>query len=269
MDLGRLAHEAIDRTLAPLRFTHLKAIGKSPLHYAHALTNGRTDSAPMRLGRIVHWNVLGGMPDDEEGRIVLWDGTRSGNAWKAFAKENEGHEIVTPSEWEKAMAIADAVNADPIAASVLVGTKETQLKWRIGTRDCTSRPDVLNADTGVLVDLKTTTDASLSGLKRQAWKMAYHAQLSFYADAARYNGVDVCEVYIVGVEVAAPYAVTTLRLTPRVLEEGRRMYRSWFERLMVCEASDDWPAYTRHVETFDVPEWMAEDEASADDEAAQ
>jgi hypothetical protein len=254
--------------LEPVRFTHLKAMSRSPLHYVHAAKHGRADTAAMRLGRIVHWNVLGGMPDDEDGRIVLWDGTRHGNAWKSFAAEHQNDEIVTPPEWEKSLAICDAVTSDPIAAPLLDGTRETPIDWAIGPRACRSRPDVLHHDRGVLVDLKTTTDASIVGLKRQAWKMAYHAQLAFYADAARHSGVVVREVYIVGVEVAAPHAVTVLRLTNRVIEEGRRMYRSWFERLLVCESSATWPSYTQHVELFDVPEWMDVEDDDGEEFAA-
>lgn len=260
---------AIDPRTIPVRFTNLKAMSKSPLHYFHQVNQERTDSAAMRRGRIVHWNVLGGMPDDEDGRVTLWDGERRGNAWKAFAKEHAGDEIVTPKEWEGALAISDAVLNDPLAKPLLEGTKETQIKWRLGNRECTSRPDVLDRDEGILVDLKTTTDASLVGLKRQAWRMSYHAQLAFYLDAAKYDGVTVREVFIIGVEVVAPYAVTVLRLTERVLEEGRRTYRAWFERLLVCEASEAWPSYTQHVETFDVPEYIdVEAEAVEEVEAA-
>jgi hypothetical protein len=222
----------------------------------------------MRLGRIVHWNVLGGMPDDEDGRITLWDGRRQGNEWKAFEAEHAGDEIVTPAEWEAALAIADAVKNDPLAVPLLEGVRETQLRWAIGPRACSSRPDVLNPSTGVLVDLKTTTDASLIGLKRQAWRMGYGGQLAFYRDAAAYHGVMVRDAYIIGVEVKAPYAVTVLRLTDRILDQGQRMYRAWFERLLVCEASNEWPSYTQHVETFDVPEWMEVDAGDEGEEVA-
>jgi hypothetical protein len=254
--------------MTPVRFTQLKAMSRSPYHYAHAIKQGRADTAAMRRGRIVHWNVLGGMPDDEDGRIVLWDGRRAGNEWKAFEAEHAGCEIVTPAEWESALAIGDAVLNDPIAAPLLEGVRETPIEWAIGPRACRSRPDVLHPDRGVLVDLKTTTDASLVGLKRQAWRMAYHAQLAFYADAARFRGVTVRDAYIIGVEVVAPHAVTVLRLTDRLLDQGQRMYRAWFEQLLVCESSNQWPSYTQHVETFDVPEWMEVDAGDEGEEVA-
>ncbi len=259
----------IDPRDVAVRFTHLKAMGKSPLHMLEAVNHGRIDSSAMQLGRLIHWQVLGGMPDDEDGEIAIYEGERRGNAWKDFEALHPNDEIVTRKEYDRATAICESVKNDPIAAPYLVGIRETQIKWKIGGRDCTSRPDVLNPATSALVDLKSTGDASLVGLKRQAWKMCYHAQLAFYTDAAKFSGVDVRDAYIVGVETRAPYAVTVLRLTERTLEEGRRMYRSWFEQMLVCEQSEFWPAYTQHVEQFDVPDWMApDDDGDAEEEAA-
>lgn len=45
-----------------------------------------------------------------------------------------------------------------------------------------------------------------------------------------------------------------LRLTPRALEEGEKLNRSWIERLDGCELADEWPGYTQSILDLDVPD---------------
>ena len=59
---------------------------------------------------------------------------------------------------------------------------------------------------------------------------------------------------LLAVESTAPYVVTVFRVTERALEQGRRTYRLWFERLMACEEADEWPGYVQSVVPLDVPE---------------
>lgn len=256
----------MDPRSIPVRFSRLKSMGRSPMHYRHAIDSDHVDSASMRLGRLVHWRLLGGLPDDEDGAIVVYDGERRGKAWTEFEAANAGKDIVTTKEYEKSEPIAAAVLADPVAPRFMAGRHEVPVAWKLGDRACSSRLDVLGElrDVGpFLCDLKTTTDASPEAFKRQAWKMAYHAQLAFYADALKSTGIETKAHYLVAVETKAPHAVTVLRLTDNILNEGRRLYRSWFERLMVCESDDNWPSYSQHCVEFDVPAWI---EVGADDD---
>jgi hypothetical protein len=44
------------------------------------------------------------------------------------------------------------------------------------------------------------------------------------------------------------------RLTDNAIDLGERACRAWLERLLVCEDSDAWPAYTDAVVPFDIAE---------------
>lgn len=264
----------IDPRDIPIRFSNLKAMSRSPLHYEHHIAEGRPDSAGMRLGRLVHWRVLGALPDDEDGKIVVYDGERRGNAWKDFAAANEGADIVTAKEYEESEPIARAVSENEIAAPFVRGEFERRILWKFAGRDCSGRLDVIGrANFGRFVtDLKTTADASPRGFERLALRMNYHAQLAWYSDAMQEIGEPVEGAYIVAVETKAPFAVTTFRLTPALLEEGRKVYRSWFESLRNCEESAHWPGYAQTVVTLDVPAWMSDlatEEDGGEEEAAQ
>lgn len=232
--------------LDPVRWSNLKNMALSPLHYRARLLAGR-DTSSMKLGRVVHHLLLGG------GEIVVFDGERrAGKIWDAFAAEHADKEIVKASELAEAERIAAAVRDNAEALSLLFGSKERLIDWEFCGRKMRSHLDVLGARW--VTDLKTTRSAKPEWFRWQAIKMAYHAQLAAYVDAARYVGAPVEEAYLVAVETEEPYAVTAMRLTERALEDGRKLNRLWMERLLSCEATGEWPGYVQSIVDLDTAE---------------
>lgn len=230
----------------PLHFSDLKRMALSPAHYLAGLGNDH-DKPAMRFGRLVHTLVLGGPA------VAVYEGERRGNAWKAFRAENEGREIVTRSELDEATNVARAVLSSEVARPYLIGERERPVEWTTNGRRCATRGiDVLGST--FLADLKTTNCAEPGRFSRACLRMAYHGQLAWYQDAAASIGRHVDEAFIIGVETAPPYAVTVLRVTPRTLHEGRKLSRLWLERLLACEAANEWPGYVQSVVDLDVAE---------------
>ena len=48
-----------------------------------------------------------------------------------------------------------------------------------------------------------------------------------------------------------PSAASAAPLTDEARAAGEKSCRIWFERLLVCEASDHWPAYTDAIVSLD------------------
>lgn len=239
--------------IAPVHWTTLARIGMSPAHYQAALAEEMEDTYGMRIGRLTHTIVLGGPPS------AVWEGTRRGKAWEEFKAAHEGHEIVTASENEAATRIARAVQACPIATSLLGGETEVPLEWTndLGIRCATRGVDFIG-DT-FFGDLKTTRCSEPGRFNRDARFRCYHAQLANYRDGLRkVRGKDFEHAYIVAVESTPPYCVTTLHLGPRALEEGDRINRLWYERLRQCIEANEWPGYVQSVVEFMVGETAPE-----------
>lgn len=233
------------RTFVP-HFHDLKRFSRSAAHYLAGLGIEGDDTAPFRFGRLTHNLVLGG-PE-----IHVFGGkVRNGKEWDAFKAGKNERDIYRQSEIDEARRVADAVLADRLAAPFLSGRHEVPVEWTMGGRKVATRGiDVLGKS--FVCDLKTTSNAEPYTFQRGALRYGYHAQCAMYVDAARSLGVDATEAVVIAVETTAPYAVTVHRLSPRLLEEGRKLVRSWLERLQACEEADEWPGYTQSVCDWDL-----------------
>lgn len=238
-----------DRQFPPkvLRFSELKRMALSPAHFRAAYEDPIEQTPYMRFGSLVHALLLRG--DSFE----VYDGERRGNAWKDFkAKVPEGKLIVTASEHAEALRVSTAVLNDPVARPLVEGLHETEITWEMLGRKCAGRVDILGQID--LVDLKLTHFAQPEYFARFALRSAYHAQVAWYGDGARANGHSIERAHIIAVESKPPFAVVVMPVTPRALEEGRKMIRLWIERLGVCEAAGEWPGYTQCPIPLDVVE---------------
>jgi hypothetical protein len=221
-----------------VHFSNLKHIARSAAHYRVSCERRLEPTPAMRFGSIVHALVLDNGPT-----IAVWKGRRQGNDWEAFDAANTGNLVVTQDEFERATLVTQAVLTHKVAAPWLVGDHEKHILWKYQDRECSSRLDVLGD--GFVTELKTTTNTDPETFMRACAKMAYHAQLAFYSRAAAEIGRPVREWRIVSVETAPPFAVTVLRLSPRTLEAGDKLVRIWMERLLGCEAVNEFPGYVQ------------------------
>jgi hypothetical protein len=230
---------------APVRFSRLKLIARSPLHYAHATVE---ETSAMERGSAVHSLVLGGeeVLSWEEGR------PRRGKDFDAFEAQHPGALILTAKEFDKANAIAKAVKENPLAMAALSGPHEQERAWRFGDRPCAGRMDAIPFD-GV-TELKVSQTADPKRFIWHALRMGWLAQGVWYLDGLAAGGQILRHVRIVAVEPTAPYAVTVFKLTAKAMDQARRTYRGWFEHLMACEASDEWPPYAQGEVDLDVPD---------------
>ena len=247
-----------------IRFSDLKLMGRSPAHY-HARMTGPAGEATraMKIGSAAHRLVLGQGP----GRaIVRFEGeARRGKEWTAFEAANPDADILTAPEWADAEVIASAVAASPAAQDVLRGARyEVPLNWEMcGLRCTTGGIDIVGAD--YIADLKTAQSSEPGAFGRAAFGMSYHAQLAFYAEGARQNGLPVDRALVVAVESSAPHCVTVMRLAPELLEHGAQLCRLWLERLKACAEADEWPGYAQSPVEWSLPAWLGPREESDDD----
>ena len=223
-----------------VHITDLKSMSETAAHYRYQSQVGRADTNSLSLGRLVHYMAL------EDGQPHVFDGTRRGKAYEAWAATLPPDAVqATQGDYDTARNIVDALQSDPLAVEWLSGQRELDIEWEWCGLPCSSRLDVYHPGVQRLVDLKTTAgSAGPYAFARECKKYSYHAQMAFYREALRWKGLEVKEVGFVAVSTKPPHVPAVYRLTDEELELGERMCRAWIEALSNCLHSGHWPGYS-------------------------
>ena len=100
-----------------VRWTHLKAMGRSPQHYQHALREKTEMTTALKQGIAFHHMVL--TPEAEPPFVEFTGGARRGKAWDEFEAANASKVILTSSEMEPVIDWMMAVASDRNAQELL------------------------------------------------------------------------------------------------------------------------------------------------------
>lgn len=233
----------------PVRFSHLRAYGKSAAHGLHARTaTEEEETYAMERGTAVHALLF------KTQRVVGYPGSvRRGKEWEKFAQDNADAAIVTNKEYIKAQRMAECVWRHPRAMELLTGESEQTIWFEWMGKRCRATPDVRGARH--LTELKTSASVDPGPFVWHALRMHYHAQLAFQRIACMVTGINaIKDCYIVAVEATEPHPVTILHLTDKSLQQGDKLCRLWMERLVNCEASGAWPGYVESDVELDTPD---------------
>jgi len=249
--------------------SHLDQIAKSPLHYwARYLDPNRVTPEPtpaMAIGSAVHTHVL--ELDQWDARYVtapegINRRTNAGKAeWEAFEVASTGRTVLAKADAELVMRMGHSVFAHPAAAMLLAmpGKAETTHMWTdqaTGLR-CKCRPDWLTDDGSLIVDLKTTEDASPAGFRKSIANWRYHVQASWYLDGLEQaTGKRPDQFIFICVEKKPPFACAVYAADAEMIQIGAETAARDLDVLATCRAADAWPGYSDQIETISLPPWM-------------
>lgn len=245
----------------------LMRILRAPALYAHERANPPQPTDAMRLGSLTHCAVL--EPAAVADRYAAWTGpsraTKEGKAaWLQFQEANAGKEIVDAADIAKAATIAAAVRAHPAASALLASLSavETPIFWTdpATATACRSKLDgVRHGAQPLIVDLKTTQDASPRAFARSAVNYMYHMQAAAYIRALACSGQPDARVMIIAVETSAPHLVAVYELTPSLILAGTELLDRALRIYANCELIGDWPGYPDATQPLDAPAWYSID----------
>ena len=254
---------------AAVSASHLKEIERSPQHYyARFVDPNRIEPTPtpaMQLGTAVHAQILE-LNRFDEIVAVAPDGidrrTKAGKeSWAAFESEAKGKVVINRDDAAIVSAMGRAVFSHPAAAMLLAfkGKAETSWFWtdeKTGL-ECKCRPDWLLDDGSVIVDLKTTEDASPRGFQRSVAQYAYHQQAAWYLHGLEQaSGICPAQFVFVAVEKKPPYAVGVYAADAEMIKAGWEAAERNLERIAECRAANHWPGYGEDIQPISLPPWM-------------
>jgi exodeoxyribonuclease VIII len=268
-----------------LSHSDVKLILRTPFHYRQKTSGdvpARMPNEAMRNGTAVHCAAL--EPSEFVNRYAWpkFDGAsvlvavealrerlndKRTKDWKNFAAEaaEDGLEPLTPMEHDAIWRQATAVRAHPRVADLLAraGDAEACAFWidpETGVL-CKCRPDRwCDADDGiVLLDVKTTSDASADAFSRSVHTFGYHTQADWYC--AGWEAASARMVFgmvFAVVESEYPHAVAAYVLDQDALDRAKARNRRALDLFVQCTRSGVWPGYSAEVETIGLPRWAAD-----------
>jgi PDDEXK-like domain of unknown function (DUF3799) len=253
--------------------TQLKAFRKSPFHFfarhARAMpeifaTDAETDE--MYAGTLCHCATL--EPAAFAARYVVGPPvkTRAAKAWKDFVEAHPDREAITPRQHAVAMAQAASLRSIDAVAEILDGgVCEVSAFWTdpaTGIR-CRCRPDCANDTFGtvrdpraMLLDVKTTRDASRRAVQATIARYGYHHQCEWYSRGYELGrGIPVAGFVFAFVEADYPFAACVYEIDLEAWEIAARENRDALDALAECRREGRWPGYSAEVEAIGLPRW--------------
>ena len=206
------------------------------------MDNPQPSTPAMKLGSAIHMNVL--QPEEFNKNYAVspkFDRrTKIGKEdYKNFVNNNLSKTVISESDFEIIEQITMKLMKDKMVKSLLQqGEPEKIITWHNEHYDvnCKGMLDYYREGADMIIDLKTTQDASYNGFMRSVKKYKYHKQAAFYLDAVKAQ-----RFFIIAVEKSPPFAINVFELSENMLDEGRDMYNHELEIYEYCTKSDYWP----------------------------
>lgn len=235
-----------------------------PEKYRHKKDNPDEEKTPALIfGSMVHKLILEPAEFNSEYAVIpVCDRrTKEGKElYSEFLAVKGEREAVSCEDYEKALDMAKAVQANPKAFALLSGGEaEKSYYWtdeRTGIL-CKCRPDKVNK--GYIIDLKTTEDASPEAFSRALNTYRYHVQAAWYLrgyEAA--TGVKPEGFVFIAVEKKPPYSTAVYICNDIAVDIGTREADSDLDVFVSCQSSGNWYGYggeKNEVMSIDLPQW--------------
>jgi len=251
----------------------LKVLNRSPLHYwARYIDPNREPHEPtdaQLLGQRVHCAILEPAEFDNRYTVIpegLDRRTKEGKQiWQSIL--DSGKEPIKNEQMQQIKAMADAFRTHRVSRvlfDVDHAILETPLFWNDADTgaSCKAKPDYhilpcAQFPRGLIVDLKTTSDASPVEFARQSWNLDMHLQAAMYPEGYQrvYGVVDRPDFLWGVVENKPPYAVMYYTAPASLIEYGRDESKRLIAIYQRCITSGVWPGYGDEVQELVLPAW--------------
>lgn len=240
---------------------------KTPLH-AYATSYLNPDREPdeqkdyFNFGRAVHTLLLGekGFRDQYAVRPETWKDwrTKAAQQWRDEQVE-AGRTVLTLDQIAAIRGIAGSLGKHSLVdQGILQGLVEHTI---ISRDDPTgiflkARPDVLPTADGIVVDIKTTTDASPEAVRRTILKFGYAMQGALVGQVMKAAlKIEMTGFALVFVEKTAPYAVNIVEIDMEWIWYAHRQLRRAIDTFAQCVKANEFPGYEGE-RVVHIPDWL-------------
>ena len=178
--------------------------------------------------------------------------------------------IVSADDWLKAADMIEAQGRLPFVTRLLEGEHEKPFFWTDELTgelckvrvDCLTKIDQGGKEQPVIVDYKSTTDASTDAFMRQAINLGYDFQASMYCEGVEKAAGEKPLFVFIAQEKAAPYAINIMQADPVFIQRGADRFRELIGIYHDCKESGNWYGYLGKygvINNLSLPAWLAKE----------
>lgn len=247
----------------------LKLIAQSPMHYWDKYINPDREpeeqTEAQLIGSATHCAVL--EPHEFDNRYtVIPEGldrrTKEGKA--AFeAVIATGKTPLKFDAMKDIRAMQASAHAHPISRVIwgkMAPKFEQEFYFELDGTLAKMKPDLIiepcdQFPSGLIIDLKTTTDASPAEFGRAVWNMDMAIQAAFYQRGFYSQHQTVPEFLWLAQEKKRPYLCAYYSATQDVIDYGIREYTRLLAIYRECLSTGTWPGYSNQVTPLTLPAW--------------
>ena len=235
----------------------LDQLHRSAAHYMTSHDLPHEETPDMRIGTALHCAVL--EPERFMKTYTTVEGDRRTKAVRDQIKayEERGCVVLTETEMAMVMAMRDSVMDSPNAVTLFQGAHSelSVFAWHDDIM-IKCRPDIWNESHGLLIDLKTTTDASPKEVAKSVADFRYHVQDAWYRQVwERAGGAEAEGFIFIAVEKKPPYAVGIYTLSLDAKAQGWAEAMADVQVYRNAEEQKQWRGYSPKIEEIELPRW--------------
>ena len=250
-------HAAEGISSSDVKMVHSKSV-------AHWKNKQYKASPILDTGTAIHAFVL--EADIADKLVVRGPETRRGKAWTEAKEEADsmGAVLLTEADYDLARQVADSVLMEPRVMRML--DDPSCLKEKSIFNDCPQtglrikcRPDAV-LPTRVVLDLKTTQDASPYGFAKSVRSYGYDLQSYFYVMACNLEGLDVQQFAFIAVEKEPPYAVALHTINQDYMNWAKGQVQLTLDQIKKAQDSGKFTTGWPDVNVITKPAWLSDNQ---------
>lgn len=244
------------------RSTAWSLINTCPAKVRHDMNNRNPSSPALVIGSGFHTATLEPEKLDDEFAVkpseIDGQGPRTKHYKESFElmqKSEPDKQWLAPADYDLILEMAGSALDNPVLRhymadinKVVEGTGYFEME---GAK-CKVRPDLYIPGAGVVIDLKSTQDASNRGFTKSVRQFGYLFQACWYMHALRLLGEKPKQFVFIAVEKTAPYATAAYTIKESDINKQFSNMERACQLWAACQSSGIWPGYSDMVETLDL-----------------
>lgn len=210
--------------------------------------------------------AMSGLFEQEIAVSPVWNlRTKDGRAARdRFMVDNQDKTVINEMQLEQVMGMARSIKDHPKASWLLDGAVyEQSVFWQDDTGEILKcRPDAIGPNTPLILDFKTTADASYSAVVSSVIKFGYHVSAAMYIHGVNQSEELLAMVghgriegfALICVEKEPPYLTACYEIGPELLSLGHDLFLRGVENYTSAKHSG-FPGYSPALRVLDAPPW--------------